>query len=166
MRQPSRCRAYLVISTDRRVYLVLLESRFGSAMTGIAWNYPADELLALKASQEAAAAAAPVAEGIDIDRLNFNYGIEGDRPSWRPIRAFDDGHQTFIEFPPTISSGQAPPLFVIGSSGKAELANYRVRGRYYVVDHLFAMGELRLGEKHQQVVRIVRTEDRRARRSA
>jgi type IV secretion system protein VirB9 len=36
------------------------------------------------------------------------------------------------------------------------VVNYRVRGRYYVVDRLFAAAELRLGEKHQQVVRIVR----------
>lgn len=36
------------------------------------------------------------------------------------------------------------------------VVNYRVRGRYYVVDRLFAAGELRLGGRRQQVVRIIR----------
>jgi type IV secretion system protein VirB9 len=43
------------------------------------------------------------------------------------------------------------------------VVNYRVRGHYYVVDRLFAAAELRLGEKRQQVVRIVRDDPRRGR---
>jgi len=93
-----------------------------------------------------------------LERLNFGYAIEGDRPSWRPIRAFDDGRQVFIQFPPSLATGEAPPLFVIGASGRAELVNYRLRGHFYVVDELFSAAELRLGEKHQQVVRIVRSD--------
>ena len=50
----------------------------------------------------------------------------------------------------------APPLFVIGASGQAELVNYRMRGRFYVVDRIFDAAELRLGTKKQQVVRIER----------
>jgi type IV secretion system protein VirB9 len=146
----------LVITTDRRVYLLALQSTSGAAMAAVAWTYPEDELLALRRSREAAIEAAPVAEGIAVDRLNFGYAIEGARAPWRPIRAFDDGSQVFIEFPPTVGVGDIPPLFVLGTSGKAELVNYRQRGRYYVVDRLFSTAELRLGEKHQQVVRITR----------
>ena len=153
-------RTNLVITTDRRVYLVALESRSGQGMAAISWTYPRDALIALKAA-EAAALAAPVARGIAVERLNFNYRIEGDRPPWTPVRAFDDGTQTFIEFPPLIGTGEIPPLFVIGSSGHAELINYRQSGRYYVVDRLFSVAELRLGEKHQQVVRIMRADVRR-----
>ena len=40
--------------------------------------------------------------------------------------------------------------------GKAAPVNYRLKGRYYIVDHLFTAAELRLGEKRQQVVRIIR----------
>jgi type IV secretion system protein VirB9 len=32
-----------------------------------------------------------------------------------------------------------------------------MRGRYYIVDRLFTAAELRLGERHQKIVRIVRT---------
>lgn len=147
-----------VIATDRRVYLLELQSTGGAAMAAISWRYPQDELLALRKAQEAALAATPVAADITVESLNFNYSIEGDRPAWRPVRAFDDGRQVFIEFPASIASGEVPPLFSIGSTGKAELVNYRLRGRYYVVDRLFSLAELRLGEKRQQVVRIVRTD--------
>jgi type IV secretion system protein VirB9 len=152
----SRLRTNLVITTDRRVYLLSLESSTGPAMPAIGWSYPADELLALKRAEEAAAASAPVAAGLSHERLNFRYAIEGDRPPWRPLRVFDDGTRVFIEFPASIARGEVPPLFVTGPTGRAELTNYRVRGNFYVVDRLFSRAELRLGEKRQQVVRILR----------
>jgi type IV secretory pathway VirB9-like protein len=52
--------------------------------------------------------------------------------------------------------GKAPPLFIIGPTGEAELVNYRVRGRFYVVDRIFDAAELRLGTRKQQIVRIDR----------
>jgi type IV secretion system protein VirB9 len=146
----------LLISTDRRTYHLALESRAGEAMAGIAWTYPQDSLLALKRAEATAAAARPVASAIAVEQLNFNYAISGDLPSWRPVRAFDDGRQTFIEFPVAVSTGEAPPLFVLGETGDIQLLNYRMAGRYYVVDRLFGAAELRLGEKRQQIVRIVR----------
>ncbi len=147
----------LVITTDRRVYHVQLTSTASTAMTAIRWTYPQDELLALARQREAAAAAMPVSAGVEIDRLDFGYRISGDKPAWRPLRAFDDGRQTWIEFPADLSAGEAPPLFVRGEKGEAELVNYRVAGRYYVVDRLFGAAELRLGGKKQKIVRIART---------
>jgi type IV secretion system protein TrbG len=153
-------RTNLVIATDRRVYHVELESLSHAAMASIAWSYPEDPLVALRGTPHAEP---DVAAGVAVEALNFNYRIEGDSPAWRPLRAFDDGHQVFIEFPPTLGEGEAPPLFVTGEQGRAELVNYRLRGYYYVVDRLFATAELRLGEKRQQVVRIVRENWRRER---
>ena len=147
----------VVITTDRRVYHLDLVSG-AKAMTGLSWTYPNDELLALERAQAALAAAEPVATAVAVDRLNFNYAIAGDRPPWRPVRAFDDGAQVFIEFPPGLAATEAPPLFVLGPKGAPELVNYRKRGHYYVVDRLFGAAELRLGGKRQQVVRIARTD--------
>lgn len=146
----------LVITTDRRVYRLQLTSTAATAMTAIAWTYPQDDLLALQRQAEAAAAAQPVSAGIAVERLDFGYRIDGDRPAWAPLRAFDDGRQTWIEFPASISVGEAPPLFVLGDEGEAQLVNYRVAGRFYVVDRLFAVAELRLGGKKQKIVRITR----------
>ena len=147
----------LVIATDRRVYHVLLESTAGAAMASMSWSYPLDALKVLDRSGVAAPlAAADSVAGVSVEHLAFGYAIEGDDPPWRPLRAFDDGSQVFIEFPETIARGEAPPLFVSGEGGATELVNYRLRGRYYVVDRLFAAAELRLGEGRQQVVRIIR----------
>lgn len=156
-------RTNLVITTTRRAYHLQLESTPTTAMAAISWTYPQDELIALRREQQAATAAQPVASGLAVESLNFNYAISGDRPAWRPVRAFDDGRQTFIEFSPSIAVGEAPPLFVIGEDREASLVNYRVAGRYYVVDRLFGAAELRLGGKRQQIVRIERAAERRAR---
>lgn len=156
-------RTNLIITTDRRAYHLELESTPAAAMAAISWTYPQDELIALKRQREAADAAAPIAIGLTIEGLNFNYAISGDRPAWRPLRAFDDGRQTYIEFAPSIAVGEAPPLFVVGEDGEAQLVNYRVAGRYYVVDRLFGAAELRLGGKRQKIVRIERAPERRAR---
>ncbi|RZF60634.1 P-type conjugative transfer protein TrbG [Sphingomonas populi] len=146
----------LVITTDRRSYHAQLTATARTAMAALSWTYPADQLIALRRAAEQAAAAAPVSEGLSLDTLHFNYAISGDQPAWRPLRAFDDGRQTFVEFPASIAVGEAPPFFIIGSSGEAELANYRVRGRFYVIDRIFDVAELRLGTKRQQIVRINR----------
>ena len=153
----------LVITTDRRTYHLQLASTAGTAMAGISWTYPNDELIAIRRQQSDARAAMPIASGLAIDSLNFAYRITGDDPAWRPLRAFDDGRQTFIEFPASIAVGEAPPLFVMGDQGDAQLVNYRMSGRFYVVDRLFGAAELRLGAKKQTIVRITRTADKRRR---
>ena len=101
----------LVIATDRRVYHVDARSNPRTAMTGISWAYPEDALVALRGTP--GLEADPVAAGVAVDQLNFNYRIEGDNPPWRPVRAFDDGRQVFIEFAPSLArqlSGSRPLL--------------------------------------------------------
>ena len=149
----------LVVTTDRRSYHLALTSNGKTAMAALSWTYPQDALIALQRAESRAAA--PVATGIAVDQLRFGYVISGDKPDWRPLRAFDDGRQTFIEFPATLGVGEAPPLFLVDRKGEAQLVNYRLRGRYYVVDRLFDAAELRLGTKRQDVVRIRRTAGKR-----
>jgi len=156
----------VVITTDRRTYHLALTSTDRTAMAALSWTYPKDQLIALKAAAEQARAAQPVASGLQVDQLHFDYVISGDRPAWRPLRAFDDGRQTYIEFPPSLAVGEAPPLFLVDGKGAASLVNYRVQGRYYVVDRLFEVAELRLGLKRQDVVRITRGGDSDKRRAS
>lgn len=147
----------LVINTDRRTYHLELHATPATYMAAVSWTYPQDQLIALRKAETQAANAAPIAAGIDPSALNFGYRIDGDRPDWRPVRAFDDGRQAYIEFPATIGTSEMPPLFVRGSDGNDELVNYRVRGRYMIVDRLFGAAELRLGtKKTEQRVRIIR----------
>lgn len=151
----------LVITTDRRVYHLTLVSTARSPMVALSWSYPADQMMALNGSGSASA----IASNIPVEGLNFNYRIGGDKPAWRPLRAFDDGRQTFVEFPTDLAVGEAPPLFLTDKSGQAQLVNYRQKGRYYVVDRLFQTAELRLGTKRQAIVTIDRVGGRRGKRS-
>ena len=149
----------LVINTDRRTYHLELRATPMTYMASVSWTYPQDRLIALRGANIAAASAAPIAAGIDIAALNFRYSIDGDSPPWRPLRAFDDGRQVFIEFPAGIAQGEMPPPFVVSPSGSGELVNYRVQGRYMMVDRLFAAAELRMGDKKsERRVRIVRSD--------
>lgn len=154
----------LVINTNLRTYHMELRSTERTYMASVSWQYPQDQLIALRRQNSQAEAAQPVAPGVDIANVNFRYAIDGDRAPWRPLRAFDDGHQVFIEFPRGIGQGEMPPLFVVGPEGNtSELVNYRVRGHHMIVDRLFAAAELRYGSgDRQKRVRIVRTDGRPA----
>lgn len=147
----------LVINTDRRTYHLELRAGSSAYMAAVSWRYPRDEARALAAAAEAARAAQPKALAPTVPvTLNFGYRIEG-RARWRPVRVFDDGRQTYIEFPASIAQGDMPPLF-LGAPGQAtELVNYRVHGQRMIVDRIFDAAELRLGDRRgQQRVRIAR----------
>ena len=147
----------LVINTSRRTYHIELRATPATYMAGVSWSYPQDELIALRAAEAERVRAAPVAGGIDLPSLNFAYRISGDKVAWRPLRAFDDGRQLFVEFGPSVATGEMPPLFAVGEKGAADLLNYRVDGRFMIVDRLLERGELRLGAgKAAKTVRIVR----------
>ena len=151
----------LVITTSRRTYLVELTSTEKAWMASVSWEYPKDKMLALQRQAQAAQAAAPIESGLALERLRFRYAIGGGNPSWKPLRAFDDGEKVYIQFPAGIAQGELPPLFVIGAQGDGQLVNYRFRPPYYIVDRLFGAAELRLGGGGGQdgdVVRIERTD--------
>jgi type IV secretion system protein TrbG len=159
--KPSKpdCETNLVIITDRRVYQIDLKSVAQPVYhTQISWNYPGLKVGGQRPSVGGRKPADAIGK-FDIDKLNFHYVVKkqkGERPAWCPLRAFDDGTKTYIQFPPGRLTTEAPPLFVLSGEGEAQVVNYRVKGDYYIVDRLFDRAELRLGEHPQQLVRIER----------
>lgn len=163
-------RTNIVLTTDQRTYLIEAASREGGTYTSaVSWNYPQEQMQALAAQQAAAEAAQAqraavvVAPALAVDQLHFGYKIaplKGKPPRWQPLRVFDDGTKTYIQFPVNMAATDAPPLFLIGPHDSAELVNYRYINGYYVVDRLVDVAELRIGEKPQTIVRITRTGDR------
>jgi len=151
----------LVITTNRRTYLLELASTEKTWMASVSWEYPKDKMLALQRQAQAASAAAPVDAGLSLEKIRFRYAISGSNPSWRPERAFDDGQKVYVQFPAGIAQGELPPLFVIGAQGDGQLVNYRFRSPYLIVDRLFGAAELRLGGDKGDVVRIERTDGKR-----
>lgn len=136
-------RTNIVLITDRRTYLVEAIAQAGEAYAAeISWCY-----------EQEAGARAP-----DPSVLNFAYRVRtvrGRRPAWSPLRVYDDGRRTFIDFADSVAAQDLPPLFLSTSEG-LELVNYRVDGHRYVIDRLFARAQLRLGARAPIIVQIER----------
>src|SRR5262249_41364150 len=78
----------MVINTNFRTYHVELRSTEHTYMAQVSWQYPADQLVALRRKNAEAEATQPVATGVDLANLHFRYAIEGDHTPWRPLRAY------------------------------------------------------------------------------
>src|SRR3546814_1194286 len=90
-------------------------------MAGISWTEWSVQRTTLRRQNAVAEAALPIASNLALENIRFRYRISGDNPPWKPVRAFDDDHKVYIEFPRRIDKGEAPPLFVVGTDGGSEL---------------------------------------------
>ena len=144
----------LVVTTDRRTYMLELRSDQKPYMPAVAWAYPQTP------GQRQAMPAAPVIPVIAA--RNYRYSLTGSsNPPWKPISVYDDGRRVYVEFPRGIVQGEMPPIFVIGPEGEAQIVNSRVYQNILIVDRLFGAAELRLGSgDKQKTVRIVRADGR------
>lgn len=165
----------LIITTNRRSYMLTLKSDNGQYISRVGFYYPQDivqdwngqaEAERRKVDEEAARKVSdlPIAS---IDQINLDaYRVKGDRSlPWYPVRVFDEGTHVWIQMPPSIKASEAPALVLIGNSGDSELVNYRVKEAnqggakvtYYIVDKLFAKAALIVGVGgDQQKVEIIR----------
>jgi type IV secretion system protein VirB9 len=144
----------LVVTTDRRTYMLELRSGQKPYMPSVSWAYPQ-----LPLGQRQSVPATPVIPAVAA--RNYRYGLTGDTPPWRPVSVYDDGRRVYIEFPRGIVQGEMPPIFVIGPDGEAQIVNSRVFRNILIVDRVFAAAELRLGGgDKQKIIRIVRTDGR------
>jgi type IV secretion system protein VirB9 len=113
--------------------------------------------LTQQAATQKARSAQVIAPMLDATALHFVYKLESkDPPRWMPLQVFDDGQKTYIQLPPTLATTEAPALFIKSREGTTQLVNYRQKANWYIVDRLFDEAELRVGEQHPAVVRIVR----------
>ncbi len=143
----------LVITTDRRTYMIELRSGEKPYMPAVAWAYPQPA-----GGQRQAIPATPVIPAVAA--RNYRYALTGGNPPWKPLAVYDDGRRVYVEFPRGIVQGEMPPLFVIGPEGEAQIANSRIHQHILIVDRLFGAAELRLGSGGQQTIRIIRTDGR------
>lgn len=142
----------MVITTDRRVYnLKLVSTDNGTLTRNVRFWYPEEMVAALnqeivKNSQDQTVSEVP---DVSLNTLNFDYSISSNgifrpSPTWKPIRVFDDGVHTYIEFSPSMANRDMPVLF-ISSHGNKELVNYRSKKPYFVVDKIFNEAVLVMG---------------------
>jgi len=147
----------MTITTNRRLYSVILKSNERTYMPLVAWLYPQDEAVAQQ--QQVVHAQAVEAESealaVDPDRLNFNCAISGSKVAWAPLRVYDDGAKTYLQMSPDMGAVEAPALFVMEKNDPL-LVNYRVKHSFYIVDRLFDRAQLRVGAKSAVDIRCTR----------
>lgn len=148
----------LVISTNRRVYHITLDSPPGKADQSrynpldpytrhITFYYPADGVRRLTAMEELAVArkeniVTAVGHDPSLSELNYHYGWRTKRGfPWEPIVVFDDAQRVYIKLPKK-AFALDQPLLSIDYGGQEQVVHYAVRDGFYVVDHLFTQARL------------------------
>jgi len=177
-------RTSLIITTDRRTYYLQLVSHRTEYMPRVSFAYPDDvhqQWAAFKATDKErlsdrtggaggshdGGSAGSASHSAYLDRLDFNYRIEGEA-SWKPVRVFNDGRKTILQLPETLTQTEAPSLLVLrgedsvwpwGEKAEEVMVNYRVQGNRYVVDSIPERMLLIAGAgDHQTKVTIIREE--------
>ncbi len=139
----------LIISTDRRVYHITLDSPPGSRARSdynplghytrhIRFYYPDQHHMLV--SQNGSIRDQP--EGLTLNALNHRYMWRREKGfPWSPEAVFDDGERVYIKVP-VAAFEKDQPLLSIGRKGAERVADYIVRDGFYIVDDLFAHARL------------------------
>jgi type IV secretion system protein VirB9 len=77
--------------------------------------------------------------------LNFNYLLSGHEDI-KPIRIFDDGRFTYMQFPET--NVELPAVFDVDSTGREAVVNIRTVGKYLVIEKVGSLFTLRSDKEH------------------
>ncbi len=126
-------KANLIIPTNRRTYHIRLISRAAAedapTTPKISFLYPEDirsRFAAARARQEHARASVRAAQTLNrpaeaptlpsISTAVFAYELRGRAP-WKPLRVFNDGERTMIDFPPAVRNTELPSFLVLRTEG-------------------------------------------------
>lgn len=132
----------IVINTNRRSYMILLKSTEKDWIPEMSFFYPenVDKAWAsYKNKKKQIAYSSTLSTGESMDNLDFNYQMTGES-KWKPIRVYNNGKQTKIQFASAEFNNGAPALVAIGKSKglfsdeSTEIYNYGPVGDSYVVD--------------------------------
>ena len=82
------------------------------------------------------------------ESYNFDYQCSG-AAELKPLKVFDDGQFTFFQFETTRDQ---PAIFLVGSDGQESLVNFRMEGKYTVVERLGDFFTLRSGKQTATVI--------------
>lgn len=155
----------ITVSTDRRIYTIVLKSAQREWMPIVSFQYPEDELNAQAVDRnrrERQVYSSTLAGGMNVANMDFGYKISGDAVSWKPIRVFSDGVKTYIDFD---SIGNEAPVFVeiqnkggVFSDPETKIVNNRYVGNRLVVDGVPSLSALIVGVgSNQRMVTIEKT---------
>jgi P-type conjugative transfer protein TrbG len=155
----------LVVSTDRRIYELALDSPPCPAAetsynpqlpyTGLIRFYYPDDLVRRWTDQEArareqdsaqAAGRTPLAPAARLAHLNFDYSWDRARRwPWVPAQIFDDGEHTYLVLPPAAHLAELPILLAVEPGGALALLTYHLEGQTLVADRVLDHAVLLVG---------------------
>ena len=178
----------LFISTDRRIYEVMLQSGTEEARKALTaperssildFYYPEDVIRTVegtvaRAQQREAAtrayatttAPAELTGGIPLERMRFSYTWKRDRNfPWEPESVFDDGAHVYITLPDNARHKAGAVLFVKGLNGENTLLEYAVRDGRIITDRVFREAQFIYAEpskrkKPKRYVLTIKNRDR------
>jgi len=131
----------MVVTTDMRVYVILLKAANHEWMPFISFTYPEDDAKIQNqqlAQRQKESYSSTLSNGMNVANLDFGFRVTGDNVAWKPIRVYGDGRKTYVEFESL--GNEAPALVELGSGGglfsdpETKVVNYRLIGKRYVVD--------------------------------
>ncbi len=157
----------LTVLTSKRAYRFNLKSSKTEHMGIVGFEYPkhyqdivrnlkAQDAIE-KAKKEKITIPSPLKKDkrLSIADLDFNYGIDGDEPVWKPVRVYNDGVKTIIELAEKAKYTRVPVLSIIDEGNEKAIVNYRLLNNKFVVDMLFEKAILVSGVGRDQVKVII-----------
>jgi type IV secretion system protein VirB9 len=141
----------VVINTDRRTYLLDLMSSAKDFMPSISFSYPDDYLKTWDAflTEKRKSDSSILSSGyaVNPEDLHLDYEIRGkDSLRWKPIRVWDDGVKTFIQFKKgSAKKSVDAPVLLAYEHKKEVIVNYRVAEDMYVADRVMDKAALIVG---------------------
>jgi type IV secretion system protein VirB9 len=153
----------VVINTDRRTYLLDLMSSAENFMPSVSFSYPDDFERTWDAflTEKRKADSSVLSSGYSVnpEDLHLDYEIKGsDSLRWKPVRVWDDGVKTFIQFKKgSARKSVEAPVLLAYEHKKEVIVNYRVAEDMYVADRVMDKSALIVGTgAHQDRVVITR----------
>ena len=153
----------LVVTTDHRTYHLMLVSDEKEFMHSVRFVYDHEKREQPASTSTAALAPTPQQVATDppprqhqkpdgkrvafveADDTDNGYVVSG-QADWKPVTVYSKGGKTYIEMPDSVRHKEAPVLFEETRKGwfhhEKILVNYRVKGRWYVVDKVIDNGVL------------------------
>ena len=149
----------LLIHTDKRSYnLDFTATESSEYIRGLAFSYQTNDLTSIFVKSQQTNPKKSLEDelqlGVDSVNLDSFYTrytiVDKNKVDWKPDAVFDDGNKTYIRMPQRFSE---TPAFYVYLDKKETLSNFRVKGRYYIVDRLFDRAYLKIGNKRVAIVR-------------
>ncbi len=139
----------VVITTNKRIYNLRINSTLSEYNSLVKWNYPEDSLMIAKFNDENTQLSTTNAEDI-----NLNYYIGSKDYYFAPKNVYDDGNKTYFIMKENIQ--ELPILFAKGDDNQYSQVTFRVEKKgtdvLYTVDRTASRFKFQIGKKSVIVV--------------